>query len=166
MEDSVAAENREDQIKTEENLKELPKDEDSDQEEEKNQSEEDEKNKTQLNGHTDLKTDTDTLSKDEVSIKPKTHNDLMKERIESDIIIEQPPAEPPQDTSKPSDYGDFAAIHSFLTMFGVELDLPNVSLIDLEQIFSTSHQLSIDKGEKSFLFLDSLIRTSFNRIFL
>uniref|UniRef100_A0A7M5UVG7 PHD-type domain-containing protein n=1 Tax=Clytia hemisphaerica TaxID=252671 RepID=A0A7M5UVG7_9CNID len=154
MEDSMTEESKVGQIKTEETLKKQSKEEVDDSEEEESQSDEDAKNtldsETHLNGHTDLSNDKGTLVKDEVDIQPKTQNDSMKERIESDII-EQPLAEPPQITSKPSDYADFAAIHSFLTMFGVELDLPNVSLIDLEQIFSTNHRLSFEKDNIGIL---------------
>lgn len=48
----------------------------------------------------------------------------------------------------PSEYPEFAVIQSFLSMFGVELDLPIVSLVDLDNVFSPSYRLSIDKGIK------------------
>jgi hypothetical protein len=57
-----------------------------------------------------------------------------KETVEDTIII------------KPSELADFASIHSFLAIFGVELDLPYATILDLDQVFSPVYEISEEKG--------------------
>ena len=144
MEDSIESENQ-DSPSNETNIEEekVEKSPDTDVEDDSKDTE----IKPQMNGHGEDSTmnETGALIKEESSSTTTKQNEEMNDHIQSDII--QQPSAPVVVDSKPSDYSEFAAIHSFLTMFGVELDLPNVSLIDLEQIFSTNHQLSIDKGD-------------------
>ena len=84
----------------------------------------------------DLITNT-SVNDESVSLVNNTVISDASVKDEAGMIIKEVP---------PSDYPEFAVIHSFLTMFGVELDLPNVSLVDLNFVFSMNYQLSIDKG--------------------
>lgn len=110
------------------------------------------------NGHSEMAVDNNTEMKDENSSdqdssdndvtcqddKIVKENDLEVKSIVKDEAV--PTNVLSEEEVPPSNHADFAVIHSFLTMFGIELDLPVVSLIDLDFVFSPKYKLSIDKG--------------------
>ena len=89
----------------------------------------------------DLKTN-GSVTEDE-ALNPNKDDNIEKSTSEN-IVKEE--TEETKKEPQPSEYPEFAVIQSFLTMFGVELDLPIVSLVDLDNVFSPNYRLSIDKG--------------------
>ena len=79
-----------------------------------------------------------------VAVSP-VKDDNIESNSSENAVKEETPAET-EKVPPPSEYPEFAVIQSFLTMFGVELDLPIVSLVDLDNVFSPNYRLSIDKG--------------------